>query len=88
MYLSNITNRKQAQRRRRKDMRARGLVVILYVFMAVVMLSFMTSFIERSNQISQQREAILQQQEEIRREAEEIRLQAEAARMQWENAQP
>ena len=69
-------------------MRARGLVVILYVFMAVAMLSFMTSFVERSNQISQQREAILQQQEEIRREAEEIRLQAEAAREQWENAQP
>lgn len=88
MYLSNITNRKQAQRRRRKGMRARGFVVILYVVVAVAMLSFMTSFVDRANQISQQREAILQQQEEIHREAEEIRLQAEAARIQWNNLQP
>ena len=48
-------------------MRARGLVVILYVFVAVVMLGLMTSFVEQSNQISEKREVIMQQQEELHR---------------------
>lgn len=62
-------------------MRARGLVLILYVVVAVVMIGSMTSVVERSNQISQQKEMILQKQEATHR-------QVEAMKAQWNAMQP
>ena len=62
-------------------MNVKHLVVILYVVVAVAMIGSVTSAVERSNQISQQKEIILQKQEATHR-------QVEAMKAQWNAMQP